>query len=104
MIENTIRTAPGGRNTNYESVRATKGKFIRAEPVQGLYERGLIHHVGRLGDLEDQLCSWVQGDAESPDRLEALVWLATYTLIEGGAIFRDVEGLGKVKDYKSKWT
>lgn len=104
MIENTIRTAPGGRNTNYESVRATKGKFIRAEPVQGLYERGLIHHVGRLGDLEDQLCSWVQGDANSPDRLDALVWLATFTLIEGGAIFKDVEGLGKVEGYKSKWT
>lgn len=58
----------------YEAVRATRGKYTRAEPVAQLYEQGKIHHVGVFPELEDQMCSWVPGE-RSPDRVDALVWL-----------------------------
>lgn len=60
------------------TVHASRGKLTRAEPVHGLYERGRVHHVGGLAELEDQMCTWVPGE-ESPDRLDALVW-AMYAL------------------------
>ncbi|HJJ32674.1 MAG TPA: hypothetical protein O0X25_04280 [Methanocorpusculum sp.] len=59
-------------------VRTTHGKAIRAEPVAALYEQGLVHHVGFFPELEEQMTEWVPGDSKSPDRLDALVWAATY--------------------------
>lgn len=72
LIETTLRTIE--KHISYTSVRATRGKQTRAEPVASLYERGLIHHVGSFPALEDQLCSWEPGISKSPDRLDALVW------------------------------
>ena len=80
MVENTIRTVENGKNVSYKSVRASRGKAIRAEPVASLYERGIIHHVGTFPELEDQLCNWEPGD-KSPDRLDALVWLFTELMV-----------------------
>jgi len=62
---------------SYRSVRATRGKALRAEPVQALYEQGKVKHVGNFPHLEDQMCGWVPGDKISPDRLDALVWAVT---------------------------
>lgn len=80
MVEHTVRTADGGGLVSYKAVRASRGKAIRAEPIAALYERGLIHHVGTFGELEDQMCTWQPGD-KSPDRLDALVWAATELLL-----------------------
>lgn len=76
MVESIIRSID--KNIPYESVRATRGKAIRAEPVSALYERGRVHHVGVFAQLEDQMTNWtpVSGEA-SPDRLDALVWALT---------------------------
>jgi hypothetical protein len=41
------------------SVTATRGKFLRAEPVAAAYERGVVFHCGVFGKLEDQLCALV---------------------------------------------
>lgn len=57
-------------------VRASKGKYTRAEPVAALYEQGKVHHVGRFPLLEEQMTSWTPGD-KSPDRLDALVHALT---------------------------
>lgn len=38
------------------AVRATRGKFLRAEPVAALYEQGRVVHAGRFSALEDQMC------------------------------------------------
>jgi len=73
MIERVIRTIPGGRYVSYQTVRATRGKHTRAEPVSSLFQQGNAHMVGFYAELEDQLCSWVPGD-DSPDRLDAMVW------------------------------
>jgi len=62
----------------YESVRATRGKELRAEPIADLYRRGLVHHVGYLSDLENELTSWIPGEGRSPNRLDALVWGISY--------------------------
>jgi phage terminase large subunit-like protein len=60
-----------------ETVHATRGKQLRAQPVAGLYEQGRVQHVGQFPALEDQLCSWTPDDKDSPDRLDALVWAVT---------------------------
>ena len=60
------------------TVTATRGKFLRAEPVAAAYERGLVFHVGVFAKLEDQLCALTpdfdRAAGYSPDRADALVW------------------------------
>jgi phage terminase large subunit-like protein len=66
----------------YTPVHASRGKFTRAEPVAALYSQGRVKHLGLFADLEDQLTSWVPGE-KSPDRLDALVWGVTFTMLIG---------------------
>lgn len=63
-------------------VKASRGKYIRAEPVAALYARGRIRHVGEFPELEDQMCTFTadfdrKSEGYSPDRLDALVWAMT---------------------------
>jgi phage terminase large subunit-like protein len=67
-------------------VRATRGKWLRAEPVAALYGRGLVGHVPGLTALEDELCAFGpdgKADGHSPDRVDALVWALTELLLKG---------------------
>lgn len=75
MVELTIRTVD--KNVSYDSIHAKRGKALRAEPVAALYEQGRVSHVGTFAQLEDQMTSWVPGDSDSPDRLDALVYALT---------------------------
>lgn len=64
-------------NVPYASVKASRGKVVRAEPIAALYEQNKIHHVGHFTDLEDQLCSFTMGGyvgLKSPDRADSMVW------------------------------
>ena len=74
LVETVIRTL--GQDVSYRSVRASRGKYTRAEPVAALYEQGRVRHAVGLDRLEDQMATWVPG-ASSPDRLDALVWAIT---------------------------
>ena len=67
------------------SVRASKNKKMRAEPVVHKYEQGLIHHVGTDFEiLEDQMCSWEYlVSTYSPDRIDALGWVVNELIIKG---------------------
>lgn len=59
------------------SVHATRGKYVRAEPIAGLYEQNKVHHIDYMPVLEDQMCAFdVTGlaNGKSPDRVDALVW------------------------------
>jgi phage terminase large subunit-like protein len=59
----------------FRAVHASRGKQVRADPISALYEQGRVHHLGCLGKLEDQMCAWdPANDADSPDRVDALVW------------------------------
>jgi phage terminase large subunit-like protein len=67
----------------YKAVRATRGKYTRAEPVAALYEQKRVFHAQPLGRLETQLCTYVPGvSTKSPDRLDALVWALTDLFLE----------------------
>lgn len=60
-------------------VYATRGKAIRAEPVSALSDKGLIHIVGRMPELESELTDWnPRIGGRSPNRLDAMVWLVWY--------------------------
>lgn len=68
---------------NYSAVRATRGKFTRAEPISTFYEQGQVHHVGLFPELEDQLCTWdPMSGQKSPDRLDANVWAFTELMVD----------------------
>lgn len=65
------------RRVPVRKVRATRGKWLRAEPVAALYAEGRVSHCGTFDALEDQMCSFgLDGRSlgKSPDRLDALVW------------------------------
>lgn len=75
LVEHTLRAYD--RDMAYTKVSASRGKRVRAEPVAALYEQGRVHHVGGFATLEDQMASWAPDSANSPDRLDALVWAIT---------------------------
>ncbi|HEX2263467.1 MAG TPA: hypothetical protein VHH52_06855, partial [Pseudonocardiaceae bacterium] len=66
-----------------ESIRAKKGKRVRAEPVAAQYGQGNVSHVGTLTHTEDQICVWTPEKVESPDRMDGLVYAVLY--LSGGA-------------------
>lgn len=75
MVESVIRSVDP--TVRVIKVRASKGKWIRAEPIAGLYEQGRVHHVGSFPTLEDQMCDFDPSgtvEGKSPDRMDALVW------------------------------
>jgi phage terminase large subunit-like protein len=70
------------------AVRATRGKYLRAEPVAALYAQGRVRHVGAFPALEDELCDFGPGglsSGRSPDRLDALVWALTHLMLTSKA-------------------
>jgi predicted phage terminase large subunit-like protein len=76
LIESLLRNID--RSIPYRSVRATKGKRTRAEPISALYEQGKVRHVGCFDKLEDQMCMFTADNFDgSPDRVDALVWALT---------------------------
>jgi len=82
LVQSVIRQADP--EVKFRKVHASRGKYVRAEPLSLLYERGRVHHVGMFGALEDQMCNFTPDmDRKimgSPDRVDALVW-AFYELI-----------------------
>lgn len=85
LVANNIKQVGkslGFKHIPVKSVHATKGKYLRAEPVSTLYEQNLIHHVGNFPILEDQITTWLPGDKISPDRLDSMVWAFTYLLVK----------------------
>jgi len=63
-----------------KTVHATRGKWLRAEPVAAMYAQGKVKHVRPFEELEDQMCDFEPSglsSGRSPDRLDALVWAVT---------------------------
>lgn len=79
LVESVLRGVD--RSIPYKSVRATRGKVLRAEPVAALYEKNRVHHVGVLEALEHQMCGWQAGHP-SPDNMDALVWALTDLMLD----------------------
>jgi len=116
MVEAVLKAVD--RNVPVQLVHATRGKYVRAEPVSALYEQGRVHHVGRFDNLEDQMCLFVR-DADrspgnSPDRVDALVWglTALFDRItarrrrpesQGGLQIGSISGENKSKKQDNMW-
>ena len=88
MVKLTIHNIDD--SISYKAVRASRGKYARAEPVSALYERGLVKHVSNppdganLNELETQMRVWEPlGRIGSPDRLDAMVWAITDLSLNG---------------------
>lgn len=82
MVRAVLKTA--GARLKIREVHATRGKYIRAEPVAALYEQGRIHHAGAFDALEEELMAF-GGEMEaagSLDRADALVWAITDLLVD----------------------
>lgn len=72
-------------NVPIRLVRATRGKWVRAEPVAALYAQGRVVHVGQHAALEAQMLAFrADGRARgvSPDRVDALVWALTELILD----------------------
>jgi phage terminase large subunit-like protein len=85
MVKTTVESS--GTNARIKITTAARSKALRAEPVVALYEQGRISHVGRFPDLEEEQLTWVPGQGDSPNRVDALVWGFT-ELFEGGGVAR----------------
>ena len=83
MVEQTVRTVD--QNVSFKSVRASRGKITRAEPIAALFEQNRVHLAGSFPELEDELCSFTAGSPGSPDRLDAMVWALTELMVENAA-------------------
>lgn len=85
MVETVIRQIDP--SVPLRKVRATRGKWLRAEPVAALYAEGRVVHVGAFPALEEQMCLFGAAGAaagRSPDRLDALVWALTDLILDAG--------------------
>jgi phage terminase large subunit-like protein len=87
MLESLLRVVD--RNINFVKVHARRGKYVRAEPVASLWERGLAHIVGRMDAFEDEAVAFTPdqgGSSEgySPNRVDAVVWAATQLCVQPG--------------------
>lgn len=81
MVESVLR----GHNSTarIKLVTATKGKYVRAEPIYSLYEQHKIFHVGSFPILERQMFTFDPDKGKSPDRVDALVWGFTELMLTG---------------------
>lgn len=97
LVESLIRTVRP--NVNYRSVRASRGKLARGEPVSALYEQGKVFHVGVFKELEEQMTGYVPGvSRKSPDRMDALVWALSELALKKTSVITEISLFGGTKE------
>lgn len=87
MVDYVVKGAAEKENciVSYKSVKASRAKHVRADPVSLLHENGKIKMVGRFDDLEDELLAFTTlgyTGSRSPNRADWFVW-AIYELFPG---------------------
>lgn len=89
MVKTLLRMAD--RSITVKLVYASHGKVARAEPISSLYSSGLIYHVGEddaFQKLEEQMLDFdplTLTKRNSPDRLDAMVWLFSDLMLTNAA-------------------
>ena len=94
MVMHTIQVAAKRRNlfVRVQKITASRGKYLRAEPIAMLYEQGQVSHAGVFPHLERQMCEWVAGVTSKDDRIDALVYACTVLFIHRrGVLYPDVQ-------------
>ena len=71
MVAFTLGTVDS--NVPVKRIHATRGKWLRAEPVSALYEQSRVFHCGVFNELEDQMTSFTGEGGGADDRVDALV-------------------------------
>jgi phage terminase large subunit-like protein len=85
MVESVIRQMH--KTARIKLVTATKGKYVRAEPIYSLYEQNKIYHAGHFPILENQMITFNPDAGGSPDRVDALVWAFTELMLNKAKTF-----------------
>lgn len=78
MVESVIQSA--NPFASVKLVTASRAKHVRAEPIAAQYDNAKVKHVGRLAELEDELCNFTTAGymgEESPNRADAAIWALT---------------------------
>lgn len=76
MVETMIKMVARAEQRHLPHIKpvwASREKYIRAEPVAGVWQQRRAHVLGSMPGLEDGWVSWVPGDKKSPDELDASV-------------------------------
>jgi phage terminase large subunit-like protein len=82
LVVQTFKSIDAG--VPVKKAHASRGKWLRAEPVAALYSEGRVAHVGDYPELERQMCDFAAdglSNGKSPDRLDALVWAITELML-----------------------
>jgi phage terminase large subunit-like protein len=82
LVSTVLRQADA--NVPVKLVKASRGKWMRAEPVAALYAEGRVAHVGEFVLLEEEMIALGPdglANGRSPDRLDALVWAITELML-----------------------
>ena len=92
LVFSALRNAADAMGVPYPriiKVHSSVSKEARAVPVAQAYRAGKVRHsvLLRSGPLESQQTSWVPGiSKESPDRIDADVWLVRHALFGEGDV------------------
>lgn len=81
MVENVLRQYD--KIVRIISVHAKKGKKLRAEPVVSVYEQSKVFHSYGLEKLENEMLTWIPGEGDSPNRVDAMVYAVLELIGEG---------------------
>jgi len=84
-------------DVSYKDVNASRGKYIRAEPISAFSEQGKTHHAGSFADLEDEQCSYTPESDFSPNNLDAWVWAMTELMLQGSGDWAKTWGTAERK-------
>ena len=85
-MRNRKDVPPDAPEPRWQPKSAVKDKEQRARPVATIYENRRVHHIGRFPVLEGQQTTWIPGDSDSPDRLDALVWAVSFLAADGPGV------------------
>jgi len=83
MVRAVLRGVDAG--VPVKTVHATRGKWLRAEPVAAAYAQARVKHVGAHPALEDEMADFsMEGlsSGRSPDRLDAMVYAVTELIVK----------------------
>lgn len=94
MVRDVIVRTDDGKRLNPRIIvkQAMRSKALRAEPVVALYEQHRVWHTGELSKLETEMLSWIPGQGDSPNRVDALVWAVTELM--------NATGFGRIKSVR----